>query len=695
MQTPSLWNRDFVLETDVDLSSLGTSWSGIGDAAHKFTGTFNGNGHTISNLTMTTGTQGYGLFGIVSGATIKNIALDNAHIINSTSSGDSHVGGIVGQAIDSTITNCSVTNSTVQGYSDVALICGHAGGSTNISNCYAQGTVKSTHADAGGITGELGDGSHRTTGTISNCYTNCTVTIDGTGTAGYAGGIAGKNTGIGSITNCTAVGTVSVVTGASGEITSESSATSSGVGSTQSVWSNSDWGTKGSNPSLKVQNSEDYINVTTLTSSATSAVITPSLKSIASNIENAFKKANITDVNYSQILNWLTNNYETMNDANNKVVASFNYYAADYLKDGSTTDDFATKLANDIRNNTTSESSAYQDYYNSIAGLAVQRGYNEASCGTTVTDVKGSVEIPTVNTIAKELYYALVQQDSTITESQISSWLNNFASSDEGKVTLANINEMINNGSDLSEILTAIKGNDTTYSNTSKYNTTDWDVTFKGSDDTIDPTYGSKKTTETDGTFDQVLDHYEEEFDHYEYYWDTTDPQIANAIAMYFLAKRHGITVVTDEQAASKDFLTNVITAGAAVFTTFNPSKIASFANLSLEQRENMTDEEYNQFMGIENTSVSVRTTLREVSDEKDLKKSEAKYEADMKRIDLKDRKYDTDLAALETERTATKEEMETLKTVAKDNVERTFKPLLKITLKEHSNSFHRITLVR
>ncbi len=58
----------------------------------------------------------------------------------------------------------------------------------------------------------------------------------------------------------------------------------------------------------------------------------------------------------------------------------------------------------------------------------------------------------------------------------------------------------------------------------------------------------------------------------------------------------------------------------------------------------------------------------------KKLKKAEAKYEADMKRIDLKDRKYDTDLAAMETERNAVKEEMETLKTVAKDNVERTFK---------------------
>ena len=73
-------------------------------------------------------------------------------------------------------------------------------------------------------------------------------------------------------------------------------------------------------------------------------------------------------------------------------------------------------------------------------------------------------------------------------------------------------------------------------------------------------------------------------------------------------------------------------------------------------------------------TSISTNTGLQEVTDEVELKKAEAKYEADMKRIDMKDRKYDSDLAALETERNAIKQEIDTLKTVAKDNVERTFK---------------------
>ena len=65
---------------------------------------------------------------------------------------------------------------------------------------------------------------------------------------------------------------------------------------------------------------------------------------------------------------------------------------------------------------------------------------------------------------------------------------------------------------------------------------------------------------------------------------------------------------------------------------------------------------------------------LQEVPDEVELKKAEAEYEADMRKIDSKDKRYDVELAHLENERNAIKTEIDTLKTVAKDNVDRTFK---------------------
>ena len=109
--------------------------------------------------------------------------------------------------------------------------------------------------------------------------------------------------------------------------------------------------------------------------------------------------------------------------------------------------------------------------------------------------------------------------------------------------------------------------------------------------------------------------------------------------------------VIPDEFLNDPQWLTNIVNDAFAIIETFIP-------------RENQMID----------TSVAVETEFREVPDEIAIKKAEAKYEADMKRIDLKDRRYDTDLAAIEAERNAIKQEMETLKTVTKDNVERTFK---------------------
>ena len=108
--------------------------------------------------------------------------------------------------------------------------------------------------------------------------------------------------------------------------------------------------------------------------------------------------------------------------------------------------------------------------------------------------------------------------------------------------------------------------------------------------------------------------------------------------------------------------LTNIINSGEVTIVTKNPNTKAFPTGVD------------DATFTVYETSVATNTGLQEVSDESLLKKAEAKYEADMKKIDKKDRKYDSDLAALDTERNAIKSEMETLKTVAKENVDRTFK---------------------
>ena len=72
--------------------------------------------------------------------------------------------------------------------------------------------------------------------------------------------------------------------------------------------------------------------------------------------------------------------------------------------------------------------------------------------------------------------------------------------------------------------------------------------------------------------------------------------------------------------------------------------------------------------------AVSTDSMLQEVADEKILKKAEAEYEAETSRINRKDTQYDTLLSQTETERNAIKTEMDSLKQVRNDNIEKTFK---------------------
>lgn len=123
----------------------------------------------------------------------------------------------------------------------------------------------------------------------------------------------------------------------------------------------------------------------------------------------------------------------------------------------------------------------------------------------------------------------------------------------------------------------------------------------------------------------------------------------------------------------SGEQVTNFINEGYIVLV-----KVVDSSN---KQVENFTDgallttiQDTIETSGTYEVNVATDTGLQEVTDEVDLKKAEAKYEADMRKINNKDAKFDTDLAALESERNAIKTEMETLKSVAKDNVDRTYK---------------------
>lgn len=146
-----------------------------------FTGTFDGNGHTVM-LNITASTPNVGLFSkLAGGAVVKNVKVDG------TVSGTEGVAGIAAQANGATISgciNCAIISATGR---YVGGIVGKLQGGT-VENCYNTGAISSSRnrpaVNLGGIVGYIDESA-----TVKNCYNvgEITVTNKATNMAGIAG----------------------------------------------------------------------------------------------------------------------------------------------------------------------------------------------------------------------------------------------------------------------------------------------------------------------------------------------------------------------------------------------------------------------------------------------------------------------------------------------------------------------------
>lgn len=164
------------------------SWTPMGSGSHPYTGTFDGNGYTISGVYINTTADGQGLFGYVgNGGTVQNLG-----VINSFVSGGTYVGGVAGRNYGGTIQNCYnagfVTGSVqyvggVTGYNRIGMV----------QNCYNIGSVTGTKC-VGGVAGE----NHRDGGSrMKNCFNAGSVSGEL-----YVGSVSGYSIINGAITNC-------------------------------------------------------------------------------------------------------------------------------------------------------------------------------------------------------------------------------------------------------------------------------------------------------------------------------------------------------------------------------------------------------------------------------------------------------------------------------------------------------------
>jgi hypothetical protein len=227
------YSKAFVLVNDINLAGLtfataviarDTDLSPGGFDGAPFTGVFDGNGHSILNLTIDaneTGNASIGLFGCIGqGGIVKNLGIEEMTIIHIVGSSD-FVGGLCGRNYYGSITNCYSTGSLAGNYYEAGGLCGEnyhgtitdsfssaavtgnyqTGGLCgfnmfgSIINCYSTGNVSGNYT-TGGLCGENYDSN------ISDCFSTGKVT----GNNG-TGGLAGEND-FGNIINCYSTGEV-------------------------------------------------------------------------------------------------------------------------------------------------------------------------------------------------------------------------------------------------------------------------------------------------------------------------------------------------------------------------------------------------------------------------------------------------------------------------------------------------------
>ena len=189
--------KTVLLMNDIDLSVY-PNWSPIGtlkpntsQVSYPFSGVFDGQNHTISNLTCTSVTNGYaGLFGNFDG-TVQNLILRDAQITV-----EGQAAAVVCENYKGQVLNCAMIGGSVKGKSVAGgVVCYNRG---TVENCYATGDVTSLSGGricyAGGVVGY----NYRE-GTVQSCYAAGRVESEE-----HAGGAVGGN--YGTVQNCVALG---------------------------------------------------------------------------------------------------------------------------------------------------------------------------------------------------------------------------------------------------------------------------------------------------------------------------------------------------------------------------------------------------------------------------------------------------------------------------------------------------------
>jgi hypothetical protein len=171
-----------------DINCAGYSFESIGDGTNPFTGRLDGQGYKIKNLNIVSSDAG-GLFARTSGATIKNLSLENANIYCANCPGGNcqwcHAGALAGFLENTNVNQVSIKGGMVYGYGYVGGLAGYMYNS-NIRDSYAY-TNPSGSSNTGGFIGYI---VFQSSGIITNCYATGPLNMRAGEDGGFIGGKA-------------------------------------------------------------------------------------------------------------------------------------------------------------------------------------------------------------------------------------------------------------------------------------------------------------------------------------------------------------------------------------------------------------------------------------------------------------------------------------------------------------------------
>ena len=185
--------KHFRLVSDLDLR--GKEWTPIGTYSKPFWGGFDGDGHTITGMTITGDRDFVGLFGACHNFTVPSSYIKNVTVKWANISGHSFVGAIAGEGAN--ISDCYSIENTIYATRCVGGVCGSLTGS--ISGCYNSSSVKG-NSTTGGIMGTASYEGNVGNGVVQYCYNIGAVTVSQQDSS--VGGITGASAHRYDISNC-------------------------------------------------------------------------------------------------------------------------------------------------------------------------------------------------------------------------------------------------------------------------------------------------------------------------------------------------------------------------------------------------------------------------------------------------------------------------------------------------------------